>query len=82
MLYTVLNAALEAAVVAYFFYPLFAISLFGFIWLVLPSRRAAAVSLFRQFLNLEPEAEMLPGALVVFILTFIWLLALSILRSP
>lgn len=78
MLYIVLNSAVEAAVVAYFFYPIFAMSLFGFVWLVLPSRRPATAWLFRQFLNLNPEGQMLPGALLVFILTFLWLLAVSI----
>lgn len=78
MLYAALNAVIEAAVVAYFFYPILAASLFGFLWLILPPKRSAVASLFRQFVGNDPDAQMLPGALPVFILTFIWLFAVSI----
>lgn len=80
MFYTLLNAALCAAVVAYFFYPLAAGLFFGLLWLLIPPRRSDIALLFHLFVGSDPEAQMLPGALPVFILTFVWLFVIWILR--
>lgn len=80
MIYTALGIVLEAAFVAYFFYPIFVMIIFGFFWLLFPSKRPSVGFLLKHFFFPESasEAQLMPGAFPVFVLTFIWLILLSL----
>jgi hypothetical protein len=50
--------------------------MFGFFWLMFPSKRPITSALFRHFV--EPAPAPVPGSMPIFILTFVWLFVLWI----